>query len=109
MSIAFELSKLMWVLSAGCKALLSVLLSTPSGLAYLVQQQEGSQSLISALQNRHATVQLDHVALLLQCCTPCASTTMHFVHALVHLIIAQMQVCYMVQQSTHLVASYVSL
>ena len=44
----------MWVLSAGCKALLSVLLSTPSGLAYVVQQQEGSQSLISALQNRYA-------------------------------------------------------
>lgn len=66
MSIAVELSKLMWVLSAGCKALLSVLLSTPSGLAYLVQQQEGSQSLISALQNRYAHVQLYHVALLLQ-------------------------------------------
>ncbi|KAL3150414.1 hypothetical protein ABBQ32_000252 [Trebouxia sp. C0010 RCD-2024] len=43
---------LMQPLLAGCKALLSVLLSTPSGLAYVVQQQEGSQSLISALQNR---------------------------------------------------------
>lgn len=53
----------MWVLTVGCKALLSVLLSTPSGLAYLVQQQEGSQSLINALQNRYAYMRLDIVAL----------------------------------------------
>lgn len=39
-------------LSAGCKALLAVLLSTPSGVAYLVQQHEASQSLITALQTR---------------------------------------------------------
>ncbi|KAL0034398.1 hypothetical protein WJX79_000220 [Trebouxia sp. C0005] len=36
----------------GCKALLAVLLSTPSGVAYLVQQHEASQSLITALQTR---------------------------------------------------------
>ena len=56
----------MWVLTVGCKALLSVLLSTPSGLAYLVQQQEGSQSLINALQHRYAHMRLDDVALVLQ-------------------------------------------
>lgn len=55
----------MWVLSAGCKALLSVLLSTPSGLAYVVQQQEGSQSLISALQNRYANIKLERFVLCL--------------------------------------------
>ena len=41
------------MLSAGCKALLAVLLSTPSGVAYLVQQHEASQSLITALQTRY--------------------------------------------------------
>lgn len=62
----------MWVLSAGCKAVLSVLLSTPSGLAYVVQQQEGSQSLISALQNRYAnTLLIERVAL----CRSCDSTS----------------------------------
>ncbi len=40
-------------LSAGCKALLAALLSTPSGVAYLVQQHEASQSLITALQTRY--------------------------------------------------------
>ena len=38
---------------AGCKALLAVLLSTPSGLAYIVQQHEACQSLIAALQTRY--------------------------------------------------------
>jgi len=41
------------MLSAGCKALLAVLLSTPSGVAYLVQQREASQSLITALHTRY--------------------------------------------------------
>ncbi|KAL0053110.1 hypothetical protein WJX82_000994 [Trebouxia sp. C0006] len=39
-------------LLSGCKALLAALLSTPSGVAYLVQQHEASQSLITALQTR---------------------------------------------------------
>ncbi len=48
--ITCQLSK---TLSAGCKALLAALLSTPSGVAYLVQQHEASQSLITALQTRY--------------------------------------------------------
>ena len=95
----------MWLLTAGCKALLSVLLSTPSGLAYLVQQQEGSQSLISALQNRHAPIQLHHVTLL-RFSSPCAS---FILHASVWQPFAQAQVCDMLHLGIHLVAIHICL
>lgn len=42
-----------WPCYAGCKALVSVLLSTASGMAYLVQQQEASQTLINAVNTRY--------------------------------------------------------
>ena len=42
-----------WLWYAGCKAIVSVLLSTVSGMAYLVQQPEASQALINALNERY--------------------------------------------------------